>query len=462
MMMAGIYHQQNNIDSAIICYERAVKGNPDKIDLQVTLAKLYSQNKSFDKARIILNGIDEKFGVNESTTLSLIDNLVAEGKFREAHLKIEQLLAADPENIIYNGYKAGIFRQEGKPDKAREVYNRLIERNPGNPAIQLSLCEFMLEQKNFDELFDLIGIVLLNDRISKEEKVSLIAELSANQDIIKNHRKMMEISIRILESSFPEDDLVILLRPEFLQKAGDNAAAASRLEEIIKLNPDNYYAWEKLLLVYYDLRDYKMLQTRGEECATRFNMSVIAKMLYATGALENDAYDVAIEELRKADILAGDNRELKLQILTMKADVLYRSGKYSEAFSIYEEAVKMDDSDVTLLNNYAYFLAEGGRDLKKALKMAEKVMELDGDNPTYIDTYAWVLYKLGNHREALKEMMRIFVSGEDQDPELLEHMGFIKKALGKCSEAVVYWTNALEKDSSKQYLVEEINKCTQD
>ena len=25
--------------------------------------------------------------------------------------------------------------------------------------------------------------------------------------------------------------------------------AASRLEEIIKDNPDNYYAWEKLLLV---------------------------------------------------------------------------------------------------------------------------------------------------------------------------------------------------------------------
>jgi len=459
MMMAGIYHQQNNIDSAIICYERAVKGNPDKIDLQVTLAKLYSQNKSFDKARIILNGIDEKFGVNESTTLSLIDNLVAEGKFREAHLKIEQLLAADPENIIYNGYKAGIFRQEGKPDKAREVYNRLIERNPGNPAIQLSLCEFMLEQKNFDELFDLIGIVLLNDRISKEEKVSLIAELSANQDIIKNHRKMMEISIRILESSFPEDDLVILLRPEFLQKAGDNAAAASRLEEIIKLNPDNYYAWEKLLLVYYDLRDYKMLQTRGEECATRFNMSVIAKMLHATGALENDAYDVAIEELRKADILAGDNRELNLQILTMKADVLYRSGIYSEAFSIYEEAVKMDDSDVTLLNNYAYYLAEQDMNLKEAEEMARIVISREEKNDTYLDTYAWVLYKRGKTREAARIMERIIGSGENEDAEFYEHYGFILKKMKKCRDAVIYFEKALELDKTKSNLVKVIESC---
>jgi len=308
-------------------------------------------------------------------------------------------------------------------------------------------------------LFDLIGIVLLIDRISKEEKVSIIAELSANQDIIKNHRKMREISIRILESSFPEDDLVILLRPEFLQKAGDNAAAASRLEEIIKLNPDNYYAWEKLLLVYYDLRDYKMLQTRGEECATRFNMSVIAKMLYATGALENDAYDVAIEELRKADILAGDNRELKLQILTMKADVLYRSGKYSEAFSIYEEAVKMDDSDVTLLNNYAYYLAEQDMNLKEAEEMARIVISREEKNDTYLDTYAWVLYKRGKTREAARIMERIIGSGENEDAEFYEHYGFILKKMKKCRDAVIYFEKALELDKTKSNLVKEIESC---
>ena len=30
MLLASIYHQQNNLDSAIICYERAVKAYPEK------------------------------------------------------------------------------------------------------------------------------------------------------------------------------------------------------------------------------------------------------------------------------------------------------------------------------------------------------------------------------------------------------------------------------------------------
>lgn len=459
VLMAGIYHQQNNIDSAIICYERAVKGNPDKIELQVTLAKLYSSNKNYDKARTILNSIDKKFGVNENTTLNLVDNLVAEGKYKEAHSKIDQLLASDPDNIVYNGYKAAIFRDEGRPEKAWDVYNRILDSNPGNPAIQLSLSEFMLEQKNFDELFEMVGIILLNSQITKEEKVSMMAELVDNQDIRKDYRKKMELSLMILESSFPEDDLVALLRPEFYQKADDNPAAVSRLNEIITANPNNYYAWEKLLLVYYEMKDYGMLEKRGGECATRFNRSVIAKMLYSTGALENGNYDVALEELRKADILAGDNNDLKIQILSMKADVLYRSRNYEEAFRIYEEAINMDNSDLTMLNNYAYYLAEQNINLREAEEMAKTVIGKEGNNNTFMDTYAWVLYKRGKTREAARILERIINSGEADDAEYYEHYGYILQKMKKYREAVESFEKAMELDNTKLYLREEIENC---
>lgn len=130
-------------------------------------------------------------------------------------------------------------------------------------------------------------------------------------------------------------------------------------------------------------------------------------MLYSTGALKNGHYDIALEELRKADILAGDNDELKIQILSMKADVLYRSQNYEEAFGIYEEALKMDSSDLTLLNNYAYYLAEQNINLREAEEMAKTVISKESTNNTFMDTYAWVLYKRGNHQGGCKD------NGED-------------------------------------------------
>jgi len=459
MLLASIYHQQNNLDSAIICYERTVKAYPEKENLQVSLAKLYSQNRNYEKARYILNKLDDKYGANESTTLSLVDNLLAEGKFSEAGDKVRELISRDRDNIVFNGYLAAIYRHDGKPEKAREVYNQLIERNPDNPAIQLSLCEFLLSEKNYDELFDLLNVVLKNNNIAKEEKVSLVAELIENKEILKDHGDKMLLAVMVLEDDYRQDDMISLLRPELLQNMGKNPEAAARLEEIIVRNPANYYAWEKLLLVYYDMRDFKKLQNSGEECSTRFNRSVIAKMLYATGAMENENYTIALEELRKAGILAGDSKELKLQVLTMKADIYYRMKNYTEAFKSYDEALKMDNTDLTVMNNYAYFLAEQDLRLKEAEQMAKIVIEREKDNNTYLDTYAWVLYKRGKTREAAKIMERIINTEEGNDAEYFEHYGYILRKLGKCREAEKNWEKALALDKEKTQLRKEIENC---
>ncbi len=459
MFLAGIYNQQNNIDSAIICFERAAKAYPEKEDLQISLARLYTQNKNFDKARSILNQFDNKYGVNEKTTLTLIENLLAEGKGKEALGKIQQLLAQKPDDIVYNGYLAEIYRSDGENQKAKDVYKQLIERNPDNPGIQMSLCDFLLSQKSYDELFDLLNIVFISPRINREEKISLMSELIVNKDIIKSYGKKMEMAIMILEANYQEDDIIILLRPEFLQNEKKTLEAASRLEEIIKERPENYYAWEKLLLVYYDLKDFSKLEKSGEECATRFNRSIIAKILYANAAMENEHFDIALEELRKADILAGDSKDMKLQVLTLKADIYYRMKNFAEAFKEYDDALKLDDSDLTVMNNYAYYLAEQNMNLREAEKMAKVVTEKDKENITFLDTYAWVLYKRGKAKEANKIMEKIVSSEDNEDAEYFEHYGYILKKLGKCRDAVKSWQKAISLDESKTNLNKEIENC---
>ena len=42
---------------------------------------------------------------------------------------------------------------------------------------------------------------------------------------------------------------------------------------------------------------------------------------------------IALEELRKAEILAGDNKDYMVQVLTMRADVYYRMKDYDKAFA---------------------------------------------------------------------------------------------------------------------------------
>ena len=76
MMLAGTYYQEHNLDSAIIFYEKAAKSFPEKEDLQITLGNLYSQNKKYEKANDIFEQLDKKYGINETSTVETVKNLM--------------------------------------------------------------------------------------------------------------------------------------------------------------------------------------------------------------------------------------------------------------------------------------------------------------------------------------------------------------------------------------------------
>ena len=340
MMLSGLYYQEKNLDSAIIYYEHAVRKYPEKENLMITLGNLYSENRNYDKAGEIFKRLDVKYGINETSTLANIRNLMKASQFEEALTLVQKLLKDYPDEILYNGLLAELYREKGENTKALEVYNRLMERNPDNPETQLSLCDFLINEKKYDELLQLINTVILNENVDREDKISLFAKIIETEDLVLSKGNEIALSLMVLEAAYSNDGIVELLRPELFIKMNRLNDASERLEEIISKRPENYFAWEKLLLVYLEAKDYKNLEKRGAECALKFNRSFVAKMLYAAGATENKNYQVALEEIRKAEILAGNNEDMILQVLSTRADIYYKMGEFEKAFEIFEKAVE--------------------------------------------------------------------------------------------------------------------------
>ena len=121
MMLAGIYYQQKNLDSAIIYYEKAVKYYPEKENLKLMLGNLYSEDSRFDKADALFDSLDKKYGVNEASTLANIKNMMKAGRYDEARDLLMKLLNENPDEILYNGLLAEIYRGKGE---SREVQPR--------------------------------------------------------------------------------------------------------------------------------------------------------------------------------------------------------------------------------------------------------------------------------------------------------------------------------------------------
>ena len=157
------------------------------------------------------------------------------------------------------------------------------------------------------------------------------------------------------------------------------------------------------------------------------------------------------------DVIAACDEALKrfkepkqrVELLCIKADCLYKSGRKSKAFRTYEKALKAGPDNLMTLNNYAYFLSLEKRNLTKAEKMSRRTVEEDPDNVSYLDTYGYILYLLKRPAEAKTFFKRAIIYGGKEDEAVLRHYYLVLDALGE-KELAMYYKSLYEAKSRQK------------
>ncbi len=455
----SLFVQYEKKDSALVYFQRALKADPQALEVNSILAGLYSEMGDIARADSLFVLLDKAGALDEQMFLVMISGLIEGKQYSAAEKRTVSLIQRFPGEFRYRALLASIYSDAGKGEKSDSIYARIIEEDPENAESQLLMMVNLFNKKDYGGAAAFVGSVIKSNSIDRERKVALINELASDSAFTESQGQALETDILALEAAYPDDEEVLSIRPGLYERQGKNDVAIIRYEEILKSVKPGYFLKERLILLYAEELEYDKLYALASGYATENNRSILGKVYFAVAAMELKKYDIADAELKKALILAGNDRGLKMQVLSMLGDLKYRTKDFEESYKYLEEALSIDPEDIMLLNNYAYFLAENDRDLTKALKMSEKAIAKEGENATYLDTYAWVLYKSGKYKEAYKVMLKIFITSKENDPEILEHMGYILKKLSKCEEAVDYWKMALAGDSSKNYLIKEIELC---
>jgi Tfp pilus assembly protein PilF len=120
----------------------------------------------------------------------------------------------------------------------------------------------------------------------------------------------------------------------------------------------------------------------------------------------------------------------------------------------YELALKIDPESSLIANDYAYFIAERGGDLGRALRLAERALEDQPDHPTPLDTMGWVLHKMGEDDRALEYLERS-ARLEPRNPVVALHVGIVSEALGNREQAVVAYVASMDNAGSNENAAKE-------
>ncbi len=77
-------------------------------------------------------------------------------------------------------------------------------------------------------------------------------------------------------------------------------------------------------------------------------------------------------------------------------------------------------------------------------------------NATYLDTYAWILFNQKRYKDALEYILKAVQCIDEPSPDVMEHCGDIYFMNGNSEEAMRFWHQAIELNSTSKTIEQKI------
>ena len=451
MFLIDLYAMQKDFDDAIAVGESMLKKYPNKEKVYSLLISLYKSQKQIDKAIALYDRLERITGINEKISFDKIFLFLGDNDSQKAFKELDKLIAKYPLNYNYQILKGDILMNQKKVEEAFEVYNTILDEDPQNPYVLISLADYFNTLEDQNRSLEYIIMALKNDQLDMETKFDILREHI--KDILKKDGSLEETEnlISLLVEQYPLEEMSHSYHAAFLSFMQRYDEAAKAYESMLTINPQNSQTWMEYMMLYFDTKEHEKAIQIASQAIKNADDSLM--FYFYKGILYEilKDYDNAIKVYNTAIPFFGEDerKDLKSRIFAHLADSYMHMKQTEEAFEAYDKSVNLNPENVLALNNYAYYLSLEKRDLSKAERMSAKTLDIDPKSSTYLDTYAWIFYQQGNYTLAKFYIERALTNLKEEEQEsagvLYEHYGDILWMIGGNDEkALEYWQKAYD------------------
>ena len=434
-------------------------------DAHVLVGDFYSDIGKLDEARHEFEqGAKENPKQAQLYQKRITNLLIAQGNKDAALQEVDKMVAADPKNASIQSVKAGMLLKSGDGDKIDAAVRSLTEvvtNKPSDPIARYNLGRALMAQGNlslaagqFEESiklrpalvpprFHLATIGIETHRFDQTLRYSNdILSLQPNDPQARLLRAMAEQGLDRLKEAREDLDKLLKDQPKFLDaqlQLGFLNIREKRLREATELFQKLYQPGSQdvrpleALVEAYMLggQPDKALQLLNDELkktpdasAIRMNLAAtaaragkvdlaieqyqqlaannpkVAQLQFYLGELydQKGEKDRALASLQKAQQLDPKNITIAMR-LTSELD---QAGRKEESMAVYRQLLKLQPDNPMAMNNLAFLMADSGKNLEEALKMAQQAKQKMPNQPVVDDTIGWIYLKKGMPQSALQ------------------------------------------------------------
>ena len=449
----------NQVQEGLRVLKIQAERNPHNVEVQLSIADAYARLEDYRNAIAAYDSVQQWQGQSVQLSARKVRAYQALNDTVGAIGEMRSLLATAPRNVDYNLAMGNMMLMFGERDSALTYYDKAQQYEPENGATYLAKAQFynaIGDSVNYDQQ---TYQALVSKDLDVASKVEVLADYARHLLVAKDSSARTENLFKVLIEQHPNEPQIRMLFSDYLAAKDDMKGAAEQMDYAVNLAPTDAQAWNRLLVLNIISENYEAAIAAGDR-AIELNPNDIELYGYIAPAYYNiKQYDKAIEVYKKA-LAAVDSTdtEHRSMFLGGMGDAKFSMGDTIGAFALYDQAIEIDPNNVSILNNYAYFLTLCNRDLDKAERMSAKTVQAEPQNATFLDTYAWVFYKRKEYTMAQLYIEMAIKNERRPSSDIYDHYGDILLAVGNKQEALKQWKKALELDAGNKELLEKVEK----
>ncbi len=454
-LLLQVYQSAGDYSKAEIVIQGLIEDDPEYIDYYQDLALNQLYGGKYKDALKTYNLIEEKIGVTEHVSVQKEKIYLLMNKPEKAIAEIEKLTSAYPYETRYLEMLAELYMAGRMYDEALQTYKKILEVDPENPYINISLSDYYRKQGDEEKSYEYLKTGFANSNLDIDTKIQiLLAYYTINEIYNVLKEEAFELTSILIEAH-PGEAKAYSIYADLLYQDKQLEAAHDAFRTVISMDSSKYLVWEQYLFVISELGDFKAM---ADESARAIGLFPQQPMLYLLSGVANfqlKNYEKAADDLSKGVRFVVANNLMKAQFYSYLGDVYFQVDEHEKSDEAYDNVLMIDPDNSIVLNNYAYYLSLRDENLTKAEKMARRAVDLDPQNGANQDTYGWVLYMQGKYKEAEKWIGKA-IRNREESAVVLEHYGDVLYKLGNKKGAVKYWEKAVKKGQGSEFLEKKV------
>jgi Tfp pilus assembly protein PilF len=451
--LANAYINMRQYDEAAQVLERLYDAHRDRDDVLGVLIQLYEEQHEYESAIKALTKLETLEGKSERLSYAKSNFYTQLGDKKAAIAEMKNLADQYPNDQNYRCLYANTLFVNGQKKKALAIYEDVLKIEPENRNALMALLAYEKDEGDPDKAEALTERILTGKNTTSQDKILLMRqEIGQSEQEGGDSTRVLNLFRRMLAQPQMDADVAILCATYMNLKKMPNDSISAVLEKVLDIAPDNAAARLQLVSYAWQAEDMPRIISLCQD-ARQYNPDEMAFYYYQGIAYyKQEELDLALNAFQNGIgvITQQSDPDIVSDFYAVMGDILHQKGLDKEAYAAYDSCLQWKDDNYGCLNNYAYYLSEQGVQLDKAEQMSYRTIKAEPKNATFLDTYAWILFKQGRYSEAKIYIDQTLQCDSDTSAVLLEHAGDIYYHAGQRDQALTYWQQALVRTTEKE------------